>query len=154
MILKTKRTYIRKFKEDDIDAFMLYRNNLDWMKYQSFKGLSKEDYRSALLNENTICEGAQFAVFCNGSNELLGDIYLKIENDNCWIGYTINPTKARQGLMFEVVSSVLEWLRQYNIDTICAGVEADNMASIHLLNKLDFTFSHIEDGEHIFKLKL
>jgi len=35
---ETRRCHIRPFEEGDIEAFMSYRNNLDWMRLQGFKG--------------------------------------------------------------------------------------------------------------------
>lgn len=37
----TKRCKIRRFQESDIDTFMSYQNDEQWMKYQEFKGLTK-----------------------------------------------------------------------------------------------------------------
>lgn len=34
MNLNTRRCIIRDFKASDIDSFMEYRNNMDWMRYQ------------------------------------------------------------------------------------------------------------------------
>ncbi|GCF92127.1 hypothetical protein NRIC_00180 [Enterococcus florum] len=45
MELHTKRCTIREFIEEDIPAFVLYHNDDDWMRYQGFKGRTKEEYR-------------------------------------------------------------------------------------------------------------
>ena len=44
MIFETKRLIIRAFQEQDMDQFMEYRNNLEWMQYQGFKDKSKDEY--------------------------------------------------------------------------------------------------------------
>ncbi len=60
MDLDTVRCNIRPFLVEDIDAFMAYRNDMDWMKYQGFKGLTKQEYTKALLNRwNTACNHLQ-----------------------------------------------------------------------------------------------
>lgn len=41
---ESERCYTRRFTESDLDAFIAYRNDADWMKYQSFKGLTREEY--------------------------------------------------------------------------------------------------------------
>lgn len=38
MEIQTKRCIIRPFNESDINRFMDYRNDMDWMQYQGFKG--------------------------------------------------------------------------------------------------------------------
>ena len=46
MEIQTKRLSIRKFVSGDIDSFMDYRNNVDWMRYQGFKRKVKGVLRS------------------------------------------------------------------------------------------------------------
>jgi len=36
---------------------MAYRNDLDWMQHQSFKGLTYEEYERSLLGEQAITQG-------------------------------------------------------------------------------------------------
>ncbi len=70
MNLETVRCIIRPFNAEDIDAFMSYRNDMDWMKYQGFKGLSKQEYMQALLNEHSLSNGIQLAIICKQTNKL------------------------------------------------------------------------------------
>lgn len=49
MYFDTVRCNIRPFNAEDIDVFMSYRNDMDWMKYQGFKGLSKQEAVSAVI---------------------------------------------------------------------------------------------------------
>ncbi len=154
MILETKRCYLRNFKEEDIDNFILYRNNLDWMIYQNFKGMTVNEYKSVLLSEATIYDGVQIAIICKDANELIGDIYLSREDDTCYIGYTITPEKARLGFASEVVLALTTYLSNQGIKTIKAGVDKQNIASINLLKKLNFLFDSSKDGDDIYKLDL
>lgn len=146
----TARCSIRPFQEDDIDRFMAYRNDMDWMKYQGFKGLSTQAYREVLLCTGDIKKGVQLAVTDKQAKTLIGDLYLKQDNNVCWIGYTITPGKARQGYMYEVVSALISYMASQGIDEIKAGVASENIASISLLEKLGFTFAGTESGEKIF----
>lgn len=150
MRFDTARCSIRPFLEDDIDHFVAYRNDMDWMKHQGFKGLSKQAYREALLCPGDIRKGVQLAVTDKQAKTLIGDLYLKQDNNVCWIGYTITPGKARQGYMYEVVSALISHMGSQGIDEIKAGVASENIASISLLKKLGFTFTGIESGEMIF----
>ncbi|MDT7066789.1 hypothetical protein RQM06_19405 [Citrobacter freundii] len=70
---------------------MLYRNDAEWMKYQGFKGLTKEDYESALLGVLTLTQGIQLAIVNKLTQVLIGDIYLRQQCDVFWLGYTITP---------------------------------------------------------------
>ena len=90
-IFNSERCYVSLFTANDIDDFMSYRNNPEWMKYQYFKGLSKEEYEEVLLKDPSVERGAQFAIVRKVDQKLLGDVYVKKEADTFWIGYTAYP---------------------------------------------------------------
>jgi len=151
----SERCTIRRFREEDIDNFMQYRNDLEWMRYQGFKGLTREEYKKALLKDSALTDGIQLAIIDNAVNRLIGDIYLKQENDTFWIGYTISLSKSRQGYTYEVVAAMIDWLRHIGGACAKAGVSPENLASISLLKKLKFTYSCTDDsGDQIFILNL
>ncbi|MDF9838758.1 MULTISPECIES: GNAT family N-acetyltransferase [unclassified Breznakia] len=95
MKLESKRCIIREFKKQDIDAFMEYRNDDSWMKYQGFKNLTKKQYEEILLKDLDFKEGVQLAIVHTRDTVIIGDIYLKAEANSIWIGYTIHPAYAR-----------------------------------------------------------
>lgn len=151
---ETERCRIRPFEETDIEAFMSYRNNPDWMQFQGFKGKKYLEYKAALLKQPDFREGVQLAVASKQTGELLGDLYLKLEKDACWIGYTIAPQFARQRLAFEVVTELLTQLKREGLAFAKAGVEKENIASIALLKKLGFTQIDVDGSELIFQRDL
>lgn len=153
MELCTNRCIVRPFAKCDIDDFMVYRNDMDWMQYQGFKGLTKQQYVDALLGDHSVQDGIQLAVICRESNSLIGDVYLKQEDAVCWIGYSICRSRARQGYAYEIVSAVITSLKEKGIQCIKAGVESENTASISLLHKLNFMYTATDDDEHIFILQ-
>ena len=151
---ETERCRIRPFEESDLEAFMSYRNNLDWMQFQGFKGKKYLEYKAALLMQPNFREGVQLAVVSGQTGELIGDLYLKLEKSLAWIGYTIAPQFARQGYAFEVVTQLLLELKQAGLTLAKAGVEEQNLASIALLKKLGFTMVGNEHNELIYEKKL
>ena len=151
---ETERCRVRPFEENDIEAFLSYRNNLDWMQYQGFKGKKYLEYKAALLQKPKFKEGVQLAVVDKQTGELIGDLYLKLERNTGWIGYTIAPQFARQGFAFEVVTQLLLELRQAGLTQVRAGVEEQNIASIQLLKKLGFGQIGVDDSERIFQREL
>ena len=151
---ETERCRVRPFEENDIEAFLSYRNNLDWMQYQGFKGKKYLEYKAALLQKPKFKEGVQLAVVDKQTGELIGDLYLKLERNTGWIGYTIAPQFARQGFAFEVVTQLLLELRQAGLTQVKAGVEEQNIASIQLLKKLGFEQIGVDDSERIFQREL
>lgn len=106
-MISTKRCILRNFKEKDLDTVMVYRNNDGWMKYQSFKNLTKEAYRKVLLATPNIINGIQYAIVNKATDELIGDVYLIKKAKTLTIGYTINPVHARKGYVFEVIEALL-----------------------------------------------
>ena len=151
---ETERCRVRPFEENDIEAFVSYRDNLDWMRYQGFKGKKYLEYKAALLQKPKFKEGVQLAVVDKQTGELIGDLYLRLERNTGWIGYTIAPQFARQGFAFEVVTQLLLELRQAGLTQVRAGVEEQNIASIQLLRKLGFEQAGIDDNELIFQREL
>ncbi|MEN6636099.1 MAG: GNAT family protein [Clostridiaceae bacterium] len=151
---ETERCRIRPFEESDIEAFMSYRNNLDWMQFQGFKGKKYLEYKAALLMQPNFNNGVQLAVVNRQTGELLGDLYLKLEKNTCWIGYTIAPQFARQGFAFEIVTQLLLQLKQAGLTLARAGVEEQNLASIALLKKLGFEPIGVDGSELIFQREL
>ncbi|MCT4785095.1 GNAT family N-acetyltransferase [Exiguobacterium aestuarii] len=154
MQLMTTRCLIRPFERQDIESFMTYRNDLDWMKHQSFKGLTREEYESALLGKPSLHQGAQLAIIDQTTGELIGDVYIQQEETTYWIGYTIAPTRARQGYAFEVMSGLIHHLADQGAEAFKAGVLETNEASIALLKKLNFTYSMTEMDEQIYELPI
>lgn len=151
-IFESKRCYIRPFIESDLDAFITYRNDPEWMEFQYFKGLTREEYREVLLREPSVEKGAQLAIIHKADESLIGDVFVKKEVEACWIGYTINPIFKRQGYAYETIQAMMHWIQQsYPGLKILAGTAPGNLASIQLLEKLEFTRAGMEEGELIFQ---
>lgn len=154
LCFETKRCNVRIFMESDLDSFIEYRNNEDWMRYQGFKGLTKDEYRESLLHNLSIEKGMQLAIIHKESNNLIGDIYLNSEDSNLWIGYTIHPNFSRKGYAFEIANGIIEWAKQKGFESVLAGVEPENIASIKLLEKLGLELSSSDDEELCYRLNI
>ncbi|GGC79498.1 GNAT family N-acetyltransferase [Enterococcus wangshanyuanii] len=152
--IHTKRCMIRRFKESDIDSFMEYRNDMDWMRHQGLKGLTKQKYADILLGEKSLKSGVQLAIVSKKNGDLIGDIYLKQEKDSCWIGYSVRQSEARQGYAYESVNATINYLKENGIKSIEAEVENSNYSSIKFLNKLKFNCVHSDQDRKIFVLHL
>ncbi len=154
-LFKTTRCVVREFLSKDIERIMEYRNNLEWMKYQGFKDKSMNEYKKVLLVPFDIDKGSQLAITLLDTDELIGDLYLKKEINDIFIGYTINPKHSRKGYVYEVVNKLIGYLKDnYQDIKIKASVEIDNIPSKKLLSKLGFEFDKIIDEEEIYEYKL
>lgn len=136
--IESDRCFIRFFHDEDIQEFMLYRNDENWMKYQGFKGLSFQEYKKILLGNPSIDSGIQFAIIEKKERKIIGDIFLQRQNHHYFIGYTIAPWFSRQNYGYETVSTFLNFLNKNDIRRVYANVECENEASIRLLEKLGF----------------
>lgn len=140
-MVETDRCILRCFEEKDLDSFMAYRNNGEWMKYQSFKNLTKEEYRKALLVPLNIKNGIQLTIAHKTTDDLLGDLYIVKKEKVISIGYTINPIYSREGYIFEVLNALLPKLKAHYSDCkIKAMTERENIPSKNLLLKLGFIY--------------
>ncbi|EQB87225.1 RimJ/RimL family protein N-acetyltransferase [Clostridium punense] len=139
--IETDRCIVREFKEKDLDSFTTYRNDEQWMKYQDFKKLTKEQYRKALIKPLDIEKGMQLAIADKVTDELLGDLYLSKKEETITIGYSINPAYARKGYVSEVLKSLLPKLKEeYPQFEIVAMTDKENLPSKSLLLKLGFVY--------------
>lgn len=155
MEFKTERCLIRGFEEQDLDAFAAYRNDLSWMRYQGFKGLTKAEYRAALLGRHSPEDGVQLAIVLTASGDLLGDLYLRRETGNYWIGYTVSPRYAGRGYAREAVSGLIARLGEQGAERISASTLPENTASKGLLKALGFAFAGTDtNGEELYTLEL
>ncbi|MGR9048106.1 GNAT family N-acetyltransferase [Halobacillus faecis] len=152
MTFQSERCYVRPFVDDELGDFLLYRNNPEWMKFQGFKGLSREEYAESLLRIPSFENGAQLAIISKSEEFLIGDVFIKKEEGTYWIGYTVNPLFKRQGYAYEVVNSMIAWIKQQGEYKIKAGVSPENIPSVRLLEKLVFSLQYEEEGELIYSL--
>lgn len=154
-LIFTERCKIRAFRESDLEFFISYRNNLDWMRYQGFKGLSKEEYREVLLRPASAESGIQLVVADRTTDLPMGDVYLRKEEDSWWVGYTIHPDFEKKGLMLEAFTGLIRRLKESKTcSEVLAGCLPENARSKNLLRKTGFTFLFFdkESGEEIYVL--
>jgi RimJ/RimL family protein N-acetyltransferase len=140
-MLETDRCILRPFEEKDLDSFMTYRNDEEWMKYQDFKNLTKDQYRKALLVPINIEKGMQLAIAHKTTDDVLGDLYLAKKEKTITIGYSINPIYSRKGYITEVLKAMLPKLKECYADCgVVAMTEKENIPSKNLLLKLGFIY--------------
>ena len=155
-VILTERCKIRNFRESDMEVFISYRNNPDWMKYQGFKCLSKEEYKKVLLRPASFEDGIQLAVADRISDALMGDLYIRREKDAYWVGYTIHPDYERKGLMLEALNGLVNHLKEVgDRSKVLAGALPENTRSKNLLEKAGFDYSYFdkESREEIYLLE-
>jgi [ribosomal protein S5]-alanine N-acetyltransferase len=136
--IQTERLQLRPFLEADLDALAAYRNNAEWMRFQGFKCLSRQEYSQALLGFHREEDGVQLAMVLQTSGLLAGDLYYRREGNACRLGYTVAPGFARMGYASEAVTGFLRYLQSRGFREALAEVAPENEASMALLAKLGF----------------
>lgn len=140
-MIETNRCILRYFKEKDLELFMAYRNNEEWMKYQNLEHLSKDECRKDLLCYKNINEGIRFAISDKITDTLLGDVYIIKKEKTISIGYTISPIFSRKGYITESLKAVLPLIRKnYPECEVIAMTKKENIPSKNLLLNLGFVY--------------
>jgi RimJ/RimL family protein N-acetyltransferase len=153
--IRTQRLELRPFSDGDLDALAAYRNNREWMRFQGFKCLSRQEYSQAVLGSHREEDGVQLAMVFQASGRLAGDLYYRREGDACHLGYTVAPEFARMGYASEAVKGFLRYLQSRGFREALAEVAPENQASVALLGKLGFTQRGIDtEGDLCFALPL
>lgn len=143
MLLETERLIIRKMEDRDIDEIFDYRNDERCYKFQSYSSKTKKELQSLIkisqdskLNRHSI---NQFAIVLKENDNIVGEIYINVGEDNVAIGYTISYKHFRKGYAYEALSKLVLLLHElYPEYEILGLVHPGNEPSNNLLIKLGF----------------
>lgn len=143
--ITTQRTCIRAFESEDVVLFAEYRADPLIAKYQSWSEYTIEQaqaFYAAMDYQNFGQAGQwfQLAIADKQTNQIMGDIALHfIDEQQMEIGFTLAQANQKQGLAFEAISAVMEYLFvELNKHRIVATTDAQNTSSMALLSKLGF----------------
>ena len=143
--LRTERLVIRRFRADDAAAFAAYRSIPDVARYQSWDAYTLADAERfaremAALHPGDPGEWFQFAAADPGSDELLGDVALRVDvNDvgRAELGFTFAPAHQGKGYATEAVRGVIAYaFDRLEVGTVFAVADARNDTSIALLERI------------------
>lgn len=141
--IQTERLVLKNLEDKDAYDLYSYRSLPSVEKYQSWKNYSYDEACQLIANMKDRHFYGQAGIFQWGiylSGQLIGDLFWELDKDGvCWIGYTLSPYFWHQGFAYEAVSSWLNYLFSvFHIQTFMAYILKENVASIHLINKLGF----------------
>lgn len=138
----------------DINKLYEIYSDKEAMKYRGSKPFtSLEDakvyVKNKVLSKNqitTIRKGVEL----KNNSELLGSVMYRFDEktpDQCEIGYSIGKQYWGQGLGKEIVSHILQTIKERgNIKTITAWSNKENIASIKILES--HSFSKLKQDKH------
>ena len=143
----TDRLILRRFREEDAEAFLRYRSRPDVALYQGEGWIHfKPDQALAFVKKQMDFEPGepdtwfQIAIERKDSGELIGDCGIHtLPNDTrqAEIGYTIAPEHQGSGYAKEALRSLLAYLfGQLKIHRVIAVTDTRNSSSIKMLERL------------------
>ena len=142
--LETERLRIRPLRETDLNTFVAYRNlpEVAWM--QLWEGYDAGAGRGlirgcSIIEPFTAGDSFQFGVALKSTDELIGDLYLKLDEvgKQAEVGYTFAPQFQGQGLATEAVKGLINHaFTERGLHRIYGVTDPRNTASIKLLKRL------------------
>ena len=144
--LRTARLVIRRFRAEDAIAFAAYRSDPSIARYQSWDDCTPEDAEAFVAEMETAHPGVpgdwfQFAVGDPASDELLGDVAIRVHADDtsrAELGFTFAPAHQGKGFATEAVRAVIAYaFDRLGAETVLAIADARNGASIALLERIE-----------------
>lgn len=144
IFLQSERLFLRKFRLDDINTFIKYRNDPQVARYQSWlKNIDDSFARSFIEKQMTLELGIigqwhQIALELKSGGHI-GDCATLISDDGkqAEFGITIASEYQGKGYAFEALKTLFTHLfQELKIHRITGLVDIDNLGSIGLQQKL------------------
>jgi RimJ/RimL family protein N-acetyltransferase len=117
--LTSERLVLRRFRPEDLDAFVAYRSDPGVARYQSWEAPYPRSQARQFLQEletihpDTPGEWFQFAVALRATDRLIGDCAAHVPADDprqAEIGFTLAPEHQGYGYATEAVRRLLRYL--------------------------------------------
>jgi RimJ/RimL family protein N-acetyltransferase len=157
--IATDRLVLRKFTPPDAAGLAAYRSEPTVARYQSWATPYPLSAAQRLIDEQAHLDGPtagawlQIAIALDG--DLIGDVAVRLGDDGhiAKIGYTIAPAHQRRGFGAEAVGALVTRLFEAGIHRVEASLDARNVASARLLERLGFRHegtaisAELADGE-------
>jgi RimJ/RimL family protein N-acetyltransferase len=143
--LETPRLVLRRFREEDLEPFLTYRNQPEVARYQSWIRWSWDQGIEFIRDQRQVEPGDlgrwfQYAMELKESGEMIGDCGLCVKvvvPKTAEIGFSVAPEHQRKGLATEAVRAVVDHaVRDLGIERIIAVAMRDNDRSAALLSRL------------------
>jgi len=164
-ILQTNRITLREATLKDINSVFELRSSQEINKFVGTKKIKTLTEAKAFILDckNLFKEEKRIFWLIEFKNKVIGSVVLHkidVAKHYAEIGYKLKPEYQQKGIMTEVLESVIEFSkRSLNLKVIEAFTHKNNLASIALLKKFNFTFQadrkcNTYDFNRIYKLEI
>jgi RimJ/RimL family protein N-acetyltransferase len=142
-----KRIVLRRFRREDLDAFVAYRNDPEVARYQSWSACSEGEGRHFIAEMQKSEPGQrgewyQFAIALKSTDALIGDCALGMKGEDerqAELGYTLARAYHGQGYASEAITTLLGYVfGELKLHRLIAQVDCRNDPSVKLLERLGF----------------
>lgn len=145
-ILESERLIYRKLTEDDADAIYRLRSNPDTMQFIPRPLLKTQEEAIEMIQwiNQKIAENTDinWGICKKDTGEMIsfsGFYRMEPENHRTEIGYMLLPEHAGKGYVTEIVATLLKYgFETLSLNSICAVIDPDNIASEKVLQKNNF----------------
>jgi RimJ/RimL family protein N-acetyltransferase len=158
--LETDRLRLRPFTEDDFEGLRAYQSRPDVTRFLYWAARSPQEVRAAL--EKKIASRAirsegdvlALAVESKDTSQMVGDFILQLTSEQhrtAELGYIIHPDHQGHGYATEAGRVLLRIAFEHlNLHRVVAGLDARNVASARVLEKLGMRReAHFVENEHV-----
>lgn len=142
---ETPRLRARPFTDDDLEAFVAYRQHPKAERYQSWSRYTLEQGRSLIASMQELRLGVpgewyQIALEERSGETLVGDLALRVdarEPREAEVGFTLAPTQQGKGYATEAVHALLGYLFEtMGLHRVIAVTDALNEPAATLLQRV------------------
>ena len=143
--IKTSRLYLRPISINDADTIFNYRSLPEVYEYQGWRPNSIAETKYFIKTQiekklNIPDSWYQIVVIKSDSDELIGDIglhFLRNDNQQVEIGFTLSPIHQGKGFATEAVAAVVDFLfNSLQKHRVIASVDPRNTKSIQLIQRI------------------
>jgi len=147
MKIQSPRLILRALDPEDLDDFLVYRQDEEVCRYQGFSPYTKEKALQFLQTYNWFDfsvkgKWMQVAIEEQASGKLIGDCalrFLEQEHQIAEVGCTLNPQYQGQGYAGEALRALITALYDLRaFHKIVATLDARNQTAIRLIEQLGF----------------
>lgn len=155
--LETKRLYLRRIVNEDVNEIFSLRSNKETMKYiprPLAKTLEDAMEHIALIDSKIESnEGINWAITIKDEPKMIGIIghyRIKPEHFRAEIGYMLLPENHGKGYITEAIKEVVKYgFQVMKLHSIEAIIDPENIASAKVLQKNGFVKeAHLKENEY------
>lgn len=148
MEIRTQRLLLRRFRSDDVDAVVAYRNDRDVARFQSWDpSYSRADAARLFAEDADVAAGqpgawVQVAIEQQATGALCGDCGIHVLSNQprtAEVGITLAPDYQGRGIATEALGAIIDWLfGDLDMHRVYAHTDDRNEAVQRLLERLGF----------------